>query len=405
MDGWLAKHRWLVLLSISAGSCICYIPYAWSAFQPLVAADLGYATDAATAVIPCCSLFYGLLSVLGGQWHNRSPQSVYLIGATAISCSYLLFCLSPPGASFFPVLCFGLTFGVGYGLIYSAATPCLLAWFPDRRGFAIGTMAGASGIFLSVFTYWGTDLVTRVGTRQGFFIFGLISAVVLFSTVPVIGIPPHTSQIRSRQPTLQLTDSTNGHTSRQMIHSNYFWLLFGSVALVLPAYQLFSSQLYTLGMSHRLSAASSLLLVSVNPAFSSLGSFLIPPATDRYGRVKIIVLLWGLVFLSAFLIPYSTGILFVLLYLIQPFAYYGGSSAAVALVVEFFGQQHSRENISIFNFTVSAGSLLTILYSQAEVFFPSAGASMRAGSISAAIAFLCSLLLVRRKKPRFLHSQ
>ena len=158
-------------------------------------------------------------------------------------------------------------------------------------------------------------------------------------------------------------------------------------------------------MSHRLSAASSLLLVSVNPAFSSLGSFLIPPATDRYGRVKIIVLLWGLVFLSAFLIPYSTGILFVLLYLIQPFAYYGGSSAAVALVVEFFGQQHSRENISIFNFTVSAGSLLTILYSQAEVFLPSAGASMRAGSISAAIAFLCSLLLVRRKKPRFLHSQ
>ena len=215
MDGWLAKHRWLVLLSISAGSCICYIPYAWSAFQPLVAADLGYATDAATAVIPCCSLFYGLLSVLGGQWHNRSPQSVYLIGATAISCSYLLFCLSPPGASFFPVLCFGLTFGVGYGLIYSAATPCLLAWFPDRRGFAIGTMAGASGIFLSVFTYWGTDLVTRVGTRQGFLVFGLISAVVLFSTAPVIGIPPHTSQIRSRQPTLQLTDSTNGLTSRQ----------------------------------------------------------------------------------------------------------------------------------------------------------------------------------------------
>lgn len=402
MERWLSRHRWLVLLSISAGSCICYIPYAWSAFQPLAAADLGYAAGSATAVIPCCSLFYGLLSVLGGQWH-RSPRFVYLMGAGAVSCSYLLFCLSPSGASFSPVLCLGVIFGAGYGLIYSAAAPCLLAWFPDRRGLAIGTMAGTSGIFLAAFTYWGTDLVTEIGTRRGFAVFGLLSAAVLFSTVFAICTPPQSFGNSGRQIFLQPAGDTDGFTSKQMMHNNYFWLLFGSVALILPAYQLFNAQLYTLGISHSLSAASSLLLVSINPAFSSLGSFLIPPATDRYGRIRIIVLLWGLVFLSALLIPHSKGILFALLYLIQPFAYYGGSSAAVALIVELFGQQHSRENISIFNFTVSAGSLLTILYSQAENIFSSAGASMRAGMISAALAFLCSLLLVNRKKLRIGH--
>ena len=403
MDRWLACRRWLVLLSISAGSCVCYIPYAWSAFQPLVAADLEYAADSATAVIPCCSLFYGLLSVLGGQWNSRSPRSVYLIGSGAVSCSYLLFCLSPAGVSFSPVLCFGLLFGAGYGLIYSAAAPCLLAWFPDRRGFAIGTMASASGIFLAAFTYWGTDLVTQIGARRGFAIFGLVSAAVLLCTAVAICMPPQSPRNADKQAALPAADGANNLTSRQMVHNNHFWLLFGAVALVLPAYQLFNSQLYTLGMSHSLSAASSLLLVSVNPAFSSLGSFLIPPATDRYGRVKIIVLLWGLVFLSTALIPCAKGAMFALLYLIQPFAYYGGSSAAVALIVELFGQQHSRENISIFNFTVSVGSLLTILYSQAESLFPTAGASMRAGLISAAVAFLCSLLLVKRKKPRFIH--
>ena len=394
----ISKSRWLVLLNISAGSWVCYIPYAWSAFQPMVAREMMYSASSGTSVLPVCSLFYGLFSVIGGQWRSKPPRFIYLLGSLLVSAAYLIFCVSPAGAGAFPVICFGVIFGSGYGLIYSAVTPSLLSRFPDHRGMAIGVMSGSSSVFLMLFTYLGTLLTNAVGVRVSFGIYGAVTAAVLFGTFFAIHLSgdPERREVYNSRVRMRSAAARN-ITPPKLFYSRSFWMLFMAVALALPAYQLFNARLYTLAVKSGLSDSGSLLLVSAAPLFSAMGSFLIPSLSDRLGRIRVICVLWGSMLAASLLIISTKGMLFAALFLVLPFAYYGGSGIATALITELFGRRHARENVGLFNCATSVGSLLTLIYSEASGIFDAGDISSLEGALSCGMAFSFCLMLAKRR--------
>jgi len=68
--------------------------------------------------------------------------------------------------------------GIGTGMIYVAAVELMTRWFPERRGFAIGMVAGSYG-FGAVITTFPIDASIRAsGYQHTLMIYGLVLGIV-----------------------------------------------------------------------------------------------------------------------------------------------------------------------------------------------------------------------------------
>jgi OFA family oxalate/formate antiporter-like MFS transporter len=156
----LVRRRWLFPLAGLLGTAIGGSTYAISVFVNPWEDEFGWERAETLSALAVSILSIGTAMFLGGIVVDRiGPRPVLAAGGVLAALGLLN--ASRIDSLTELLLGFGVCFGVGVGLIYSASTIALVArWYPDpdKRGAAIGWSVvgfGISAVVVAPLWTWG----------------------------------------------------------------------------------------------------------------------------------------------------------------------------------------------------------------------------------------------------------
>ena len=198
--------------------------------------------------------------------------------------------------------------GTGAGAIYATCVGNAVKWFPDRRGLAVGlTAAGfGAGAVLTVIPIRLT--IVSAGYAQAFLWFGIAQAVVLMLISGVLRAPARPIVIAGKaNPNLQ--QASHSTSSREMLRSPIFWLLYVMFLCVSASGLMATAQLgpiardYGIGNTVIFMGASTLsVALVVDNILNGLARPFFGGLSDRIGRERTMVLAFSLGALSYWLL-------------------------------------------------------------------------------------------------------
>lgn len=188
--GMLPERGRVVFLVLGLVSMLCMgTVYSWSIFKkPLQ--EL-YAIQATASLLPftvMLMLYAGCMPLAGARMNRLGPGRMMALGAVLMSCGYILsgFAQSTPML----VLSYGVLGGAGVGIAYGAPLAVTAAWFPDKKGLAMGLTMVGFGLSPLVTAPLATFLIDQAGVQRTFWILGGSFGLVLLTVSCFLRVPP-----------------------------------------------------------------------------------------------------------------------------------------------------------------------------------------------------------------------
>lgn len=198
--------------------------------------------------------------------------------------------------------------GTGAGAVYATCVGNAVKWFPDRRGLAVGlTAAGfGAGAALTVIPIRAT--IEAAGYAQAFLWFGIGQAVVLIGISQVLRGPSQPFAFASKA-NASVQQSIGSSTSREMLRSPIFWLLYVMFLGVSASGLMATAQLGPIAKDYGLSntvlffGASTLsVALVVDNVLNGIARPFFGDLSDRIGREQTMAIAFSLGALSYWLL-------------------------------------------------------------------------------------------------------
>lgn len=340
--------------------------YIWSVFSgplaqkiseatssPLTASDLGPVFGVATGITP-------FLMLAGGFINDRfGPRFVIASGGLLIGIGYVLCAFADSLSMLY--LAYGLLVGIGTGMVNGCTISCAVKFFPDKRGFAGGTVTAFLGVGAACLPFIINYLINSFGVSAACVSFGVFAGIL----IPVCGLLTFKCPDDFAQGFINISSAINASAMNVdwsgMIKSPLFiplFLLFitGSTMGLMLISSISGIAQSQIGMG----LAAGATAVSVISIANTLGRFLSGSISDLLGRVQTLVLMLvfavlGFVLLilagKGDLFSFFTGIVLVGLCYGSFIGTYPG------LVADEFGHQHNSVNLSLMFMGYSVGGI------------------------------------------------
>lgn len=291
------------LINLFAGTL-----YAWSVLAgplaqkvtelggaPVSAADLGFIFSLASLVNP-------FAMILGGWVNDRFgprvvvPAGGLLIGAGLISSS---FATSVAALQ----ISYGLVYGFGVGLVYTATMGSAIKYFPDHQGLAGGLSSMSYGFSSILLPPIAGYLIASFGISQTLFLMGcaaggVIAVVGLFCRRCPDDISGELAFGKKPTPSSAVSQHRSGaavdRNWRQMLASPMFWAMLvffiaGSTGAMMMISGVSSIAVEQAGMSIEATA----LLVSFLAVMNAVGRLAAGTLSDKLGRIPSLFICLG----------------------------------------------------------------------------------------------------------------
>ena len=153
--------------------------YAWSVISAALIDKLGWSvTQTQIPYMMACACF-AFSMVPGGRLQDKyGPRPVIMAAAVLAGVGFYLAgaTLTVVGLTVF----FGLVFGIGMGLGYSAPTPAAVKWYgPEKRGLISGIVVSGFGLAPIYIAPITTNLINRFGIQTTFYVLGGLFFLVI----------------------------------------------------------------------------------------------------------------------------------------------------------------------------------------------------------------------------------
>ena len=135
---------WQLFLGVVAMMAISSPQYVWTLFVAPMQSDLKVSLAALQVTIAIFSICQCGLGPIHGFFAARTePRLFVAIGGLLIGASWIssAFVHTMPAM----YVTYGVLSGLGAGVVFVAVIDQMNRWFPDRRGFAVGMVAGSYG--------------------------------------------------------------------------------------------------------------------------------------------------------------------------------------------------------------------------------------------------------------------
>lgn len=356
------KKRWLYLITGVILLLFLGLIYAWSVFRVPLAKEFGW-TDAQLSVTFSVSMMMFCLGGLISGIINRKSR----VRLTMILCALFL-AAGFLGASNIHTLTgiyltYGGLCGFGVGLGYNAVISTVVKWFPDKQGLISGITLMGFGFGGMLLGTAGAALISSLGWRMTFRMFGAVFAVIMI--VGALVLKPAGEEFLHQ---LSVTGTRADHAveeinAAQMIRRKNFWLYF-LWAIILSAAGLSiinSSAVYAQQVLHiGLTAAAA--IAGVVSVFNGIGRVIFGQIFDLKGYRVTMVSVCAVTAAAAVMLMLSWKIgsspVLILAFVIMGLAYGGVTPTNSAFAAHFFGKQNYALNFSIVNLNLIIASYL-----------------------------------------------
>ena len=387
LDSW---KGWVSVGCAFASTFICFgIAYSFGAFFDSMSLDFGASRTATSAVFSITTFIFFTGGIISGSASDRfGPKPVLIFGGLAMGLG--LYLTSLVNSIWVGYLTYGLGVGIGVACGYVPMLAVVGAWFEKRRAVALGVAVTGIGFGTLLTAPLAASLISKLGWRQTYVIFGIASAVIL----TVCGfITPRSPAFSGKDTKNRLRDVIKTPVFRYMYLSGFL----NTLALFFPFVFLVP---YARAQGINDVAAAS--LVGIIGGASIVGRLGFGALGDKISRIRLFQITFFLVAVSfSFWLLASKSYVMLVTFAVLLGAGYGGFIAlSPTITAELFG-------------LIGLGSILGAMYTaagfggllgppMAGYLIDSTGSYTLAIIAAMVLAFIAFLLLIPIE--RFMHS-
>lgn len=362
----LKKKRWICLILFCVVNFCTGALYIWSVFagplaqkignltgQTLTASDLGTVFGVATGITP-------VLMITGGYINDRfGPKLIISLGGIFIGAGYILCAMAQSVSMLY--FSYGILVGVGTGMVNGCTINSAVKLFPDRRGFAGGTVTAFLGVGAACLPFAVNGLINQFGVSTACAAFGLFAGVL----IPLCGLftfkcpedfVSHFAQSAEKTSKASVDVNWVGMIKSPLFIPLFLLFITGSTMGLMLISSLSGIAQTQIGMSLQ----SAALAVSVISIANTCGRFFSGVISDLIGRVQTLVVMLFLAIVGfVLLIDAGRGQeLYFMLGIIAVGLCYGAFIGTYpSLVADEFGNTHNSVNFSLMMTGYSVGGL------------------------------------------------
>ncbi len=334
--GWIVLAAAIALITVGVG-----VIFSLAVFLKPLEDEFGWSRSLISGVALINWLVFGVGALLWGALSDRvGARPVVTAGAAVLGVSLLV--SSQVRVAWQLYAAFGILTAVGASAFYVPLTATVTRWFATRRGLALGLLSGGMGLGVLLIPPLARGLITAVGWRTTFALFGLLAWAVGFAAVRRLHDRPSDLGLQEygAGPAAGGTGPPDGMGAAQAFRHPALWALalvhFSCCAAHSgPIFHMVAHAM-DLGVA-KMAAATMLGLSGATSIAGRVGSGLL---ADRYGAKPALVgmLAFQAATLSAYLVADGALPLFAVALVFG--AAYGGAMPLYALVArEFFGDR------------------------------------------------------------------
>ncbi len=350
------SKKWRVAIMSTLLMTVLGTVYAWSFFQPLIEAQLGWSHSTVAWAFSASIATLGISAAWGGiNLPRYGARRLAVTGAMMYGLGYILAALAIKFINFpLFIVGFGLVGGAGLGLSYVTPVVTASSWFPKKQGLITGMVVMGFGFGALVMSKIIAPFVMNMVEDDLFFALLFIGLIIMFLGVFSASFvrPPQTkpgkmnADAGTRIPDRAIPPGV--HLFTKAILSTRFvlmWLIFFiniTAGIIFISFQSPLMQDITKDYSPHLSAGQlasiGATLIAISSLFNGGGRFLWGALSDKVGRAETFRIILGsqvLVFIALMLVtnPYIFAVLvcYVLL------CYGGGFGTMPSFVLDVFG--------------------------------------------------------------------
>ena len=341
--------------------CLGFL-YSWSNYIDFMERSQGWSRTELATVFTVSMLGFAVACILGGALSQR-------IGSLAvIRMGGAMICLGLVGSGFSTsvwmlCLCFGGLCGVGVGIAYIAAMPCVQAWFPDRLGLISGFLLMTYGLGGTILGSITTKIMAETTWQTGFRVMGLVMGAVILLSSGFLREPKEEQKlclVQSRtgkeKKTVRKAPETEGGLEadfRTMLSRRSFWLYFAWYVLIASLWMGAVGQAATYALDMGAGRKLATLTAGAITFFNGTGRLLTGWLHDIWSRRRVMMYI-SVDVLVAVVLMYL-GLKFSLLWLLILAVSliglgYGASATTNPVVIRrFYGEKDYAQNLGIVN--------------------------------------------------------
>lgn len=353
------KKRWISLYAGFVIEAIAGNGYAWSVYQTPLIEKYGWTISQVASAYTMGFLVGMFLSLFLGARLRRmfTTRTEVLIGGIFYGGAQIL--LSQMSGSIWQLyLFYGFVGSLGMCMVY----PVLIAYsqeiFPEKPGFAGGTMAAGFGLGAVIWAPLATKIYTAMGDVSYSFLFlGLFFVVgisllsrLLYNApegfnekmITEFGTSTKVGKIKTRAIVYDVNKP-------QLIKQPVFYMLMTSMILGLACGGMIVNQGSPIvQLKFGLPATAAATVVSFLAIGNTAGRFLWGSVSDRIGKIETIGILNILqAFFMFLLLVLNNRIAFTIVLMGTTFCYGGLACMLAPVTGELFGNKHISENYSV----------------------------------------------------------
>ncbi len=398
-------NRWVQLgSSLIAMIMIANLQYSWTLFvQPLQQANGWRLSDiqwAFTLFVVCQTWVMPMEGWLIDRLGSRSFVTVagVLCGvgwgamgtATTLFELYGYYALAAVGAAF----------------VYSGSMAAALKWFPDRRGLAVGIIAGGFGSGSALFIPLISYLIRTLDYHRAFFYTGAVQGLVILMVAQVLRKPRpgetgEVGQTVTARTVPAVRSNSQQFTTMEMLRTPQFYILYVMFLLMATGGLLVTAQAGPVAREWKITLGALTLALALNSVANGVSRITWGWISDRMGReptMAVAFLLQAACLVSVLALGRRSDTLFVVT-LVLVFLTWGEVFSLFASTVgDYYGSANATSN---YCFMYTAKGVASVIGGGfGAMLFERSGSWSAALYGSAALALLSGLLaLILRAAP------
>ena len=405
----IARTRWFQLaLGLVCMMTISSPQYVWTLMTKPLAAKLGIALPELQVTFSILVLLQAFFSPFQGALIDRfGPRLLISIGTLLAGVSWVL--ASYVHSTPMLYLTYGGVGGLGTGIVYVGVVGLMVRWFPDRRGFAAGTVAAGYGMGAIVTTFPIAASLASRGVESTLWLFGIVFAALGFIVSQGLRVPP--ADLGASVPSAQTCVAARDYRPSEMLRQPLFWLMFLMMTMMATSGLMVTSQMATfaadfgVGKVMVLGLAALPLALTIDRFTNGLTRPLFGWVSDRLGRENTMGFAFALegVAMTLWLLTRDNAVLFVLLSGLVFFGWGEIFSLFPSTLTDTFGTRYATANygwlyISFGVGSIFGGPLAALLHQHTGSWIPVFGCAIALDLGTAALA----MLVLKPARGRFL---
>jgi len=262
----------------------------------------------------------------------------------------------------------GALSGLGSGAVYCTVVGSSAKWFQDRRGLAVGIIAGGFGAGAALTVIPIRMVIAASGYASAFLWFGLLQGGVIVLASQFIRDPKEGEAPAGKAgPTRQ---SAHSYTTAEMLRNGAFWVLYLLDLLMCAGGLIVTAYLAPIATSFQVSTVDVLLgatALSTALIFSNVMNGVARPffgwVSDRIGVIPTMGIAFCLGAVSYFMLSLAHGHPWAFILCVGMVFFSWGEifSLFPALCTDLFGSRHATTNLSVLYTAKGAAAFLVPL--------------------------------------------